>query len=200
MKYGMGYLAYALIRIKSMNMFSVNLQPGILLKIYWRFKIEPHCFNGCAYQRRPQILRAIFRNMGICDVFTAVVATENMYGFILLPLQSFVSALNQLTHCRQVPLFGIKSLDWFTLYIYSYLQIIPIKILSREKIKLPVTKTCFEISHMKFQSQLPRNHPSISSLIKLFLVMVNGTVEFNHLWLKPAYHMCFMIISYKVAT
>ena len=44
---------------------SVNLQPGILLKIYWRFKIEPHCFNGCAYQRRPQILAAIFRNMVI---------------------------------------------------------------------------------------------------------------------------------------
>ena len=33
--YGMGYLAYALIRIKSTDMFSVNLQPGISLKIYW---------------------------------------------------------------------------------------------------------------------------------------------------------------------
>ena len=113
---GMGYLAYALIRIKYTNMFSVNLQPGILLKIYWRFKIEPHCFNGCVYQRCPQILAAIFRNMGICDAFTVVAATENMSRFILLLLQSFVSLLTQLTHCRQVPLFGIKSLDWLTLY------------------------------------------------------------------------------------
>ena len=63
------------------------------------------------YQRRPQILAAVFRNMVICDAFTAVAATENMSGFILLPLQSFFSVLNQLTHCHQVPLFGIKSLD-----------------------------------------------------------------------------------------
>ena len=70
-----------------------------------------HCFNGCVYQRHPQILATIFRNMCICDVFTAAVATENMSGFMLLSLQSFVSVLNQLTHCRQVPLFDIKSLD-----------------------------------------------------------------------------------------
>ena len=113
----MGYLANALIRIKSTNMFSVNLPPGISLKINWRFKIELQC---------PQILAAIFRNMGICDVFTAVAATENMSGFIFLPLQSFVSVLNQLTYCRQLPLFGIKCLDWFTLYIHIH-RLFPLK-------------------------------------------------------------------------
>ena len=121
-----GYLAYALIRIRSTNMFSVNLQPGISLKIYWRFKIEPHCFNGCVHQRRPQFLAAIFRNFGICDIFTAVAVTENMFGFILMPLQSFVSVLNQLSNCRQVPLFGIKSLDWFTCYIHIH-RLFPLK-------------------------------------------------------------------------
>ena len=126
MKYGMGYLACALIRITSTNMFYVNLQPDILLKIYWRFKIEPHCFDGCLYQRRPQILAALFSNVGICEVFKAVPATENMSWFILLPLQSFVSVLNQLSHCCHVMLLGIKSLDWFTLYIHIH-RLFPLK-------------------------------------------------------------------------
>ena len=88
--------------------------------IYWGFKIEPHWFNGCVYQRRLQILAVIFRHTGICDVFTAVADTENMPGFILLPSQSFVSVLNQLTHWRQVPVYGIKSLDWFSLCIHIH--------------------------------------------------------------------------------
>ena len=62
--------------------------------IYWGFRIEPHWFNGCVYQRRLQILAVIFKNTSICDVFTAVADTENMSGFILLPSQSFVSVLS----------------------------------------------------------------------------------------------------------
>ena len=60
-----------------------------------------------------------FQKHGYFSVFTAAAATENMSGFILLPSQSFASLPNQLTHCRQVPSFGIKYLDRFTLYIHT---------------------------------------------------------------------------------
>ena len=143
--------------------------------IHWGFKIEPHWFNGCVYQRRLQILAVILRNTGIGDVFTAVADTENMSGFILLPSQLFVSVLNQLTHCRQVPVFGIKSLDWFSLCIHIHI-LFPLKYCHVKKSNSRSPKQCFEISHRKFNSHLPRNHPNISSLMKLFLVTGNGTV------------------------
>ena len=163
--------------------------------IYWGFKIEPHWFNGCVYQRCLQILAVIF----ICGVFTAVADTENMSRFILLPSQSFVSVLNQLTHCREVPVFGIKSLDWFSLCIHIH-RLIPLKYCHAKKSNSRSPKQCFEISHMKFHSHLPRNHPNISSLIEIIPSDGKWHRRVNHLWLKPAYHMCFMIISYKVAT
>ena len=86
----------------------------------WEIDRIQHCFNGCAYQRRPQILAAIFRDMVICDVFTAAAATENMSGFILLPLQSFASVLtNQLIVAKYRQLALNLLIDSHYIFIFT---------------------------------------------------------------------------------
>ena len=62
MKYGMGHLAYVLIRIKSTNVFSVNLQPGIVsmaayikgIPKFWRQFSETCVFVMFSRRRWPQ--------------------------------------------------------------------------------------------------------------------------------------------------
>ena len=59
-------LAYTSMRIQSTNMFSTYFQ------IYCGLGTEAHCFYECVYQTCPQTLAVICRNIGICDVFTAL--------------------------------------------------------------------------------------------------------------------------------
>ena len=81
----MGDLAYTFTWIESTNMFffySFEIWgPQVFpLNIYCSSNMEPHCFNVSLYQRWPQTLVIICRNMDIYDAFTAVAVRENISG------------------------------------------------------------------------------------------------------------------------
>ena len=54
-----------------------------LLKSYCGFNTGLYCSDVCGYQRSPQTLTEICRNMSICGGFRAIAARENYPGFIL---------------------------------------------------------------------------------------------------------------------
>ena len=70
-------------QMKSRNMFSVYLRSEIPRHL---FIIKPHCFHVCVYQCRPQTLATIWRNMGICGIFTLCPPRKIYLGFILFAM------------------------------------------------------------------------------------------------------------------
>ena len=66
----MGYLWYAVIWLQSINMFSLDLQSGVIRYFHWILIYQG--LYVCVYQGCPQTLAEICRNMGISDVFEVV--------------------------------------------------------------------------------------------------------------------------------
>ena len=79
----MGDILYRLIQMRFIKLFSVHMQSGTYRHFDWLIIVvlhtEPYCSDVCGYQRCPQTLVEICRNMGICCGFRAMAARDNIW-------------------------------------------------------------------------------------------------------------------------
>ena len=93
--------------------FAIWDSQAFPLKIYCDFSRETHCFYVCVCQWWPQTLVAVGRDMGICDVFTAVASREDISRFYLISALTSMPITHPYSNSNSAPSHYLNQMQGY---------------------------------------------------------------------------------------